>query len=159
MGFKAAVRSICIRELLMMLAACTLSLLVLATAGSSQLPGHLKALTKRQAAVPVTPGNIPGLVPGSAAAAAWWTAQIQHAGQLAHHVGKRQAAVTVTPGNIPGLVPGSPAAAAWWTAQIQHAGQLAHHVGKRQAAVPLTPGNIPGLVPGSPAAAAWWTAQ
>merc|ERR1719348_1921447 len=87
----------------------------------------LVALAAGQAAVPLTPGNIPGLVPGSPAAAAWWTAQIAHAGQLAHHVGKRQAAVPLTPGNIPGLVPGSPAAAAWWTAQI------AHHV-KRSAA-------------------------
>merc|ERR1711964_106213 len=94
----------------------------------------LVALAAGQAAVPLNPGNIPGLVPGSPAAAAWWTAQIAHAGRLAHHVGKRQAAVPLTPGNIPGLVPGSPAAAAWWTAQIAHAGQLAHHVGKRQAA-------------------------
>merc|ERR1712012_1218094 len=99
---------------------------------------------KRQAATPVTPGNIPGLVPGSAAAAQWWTAQIAHQGQLAHHVGKRQAATPVTPGNIPGLVPGSAAAAQWWTAQIAHQGQLAHHVGKSQAATPVTPGNIPG---------------
>merc|ERR1712173_584573 len=154
-----AVGRICYRELLMMLAACTFSVLVLASVGSAHQEGHLKALTKRQAAVPLTPGNIPGLVPGSPAAAAWWTAQIAHAGQLAHHVGKRQAAIPLTPGNIPGLVPGSAAAAAWWTAQIAHAGQLAHHIGKRQAAVPVTPGNIPGLVPGSPAAAAWWSAQ
>merc|ERR1712058_174656 len=114
---------------------------------------------KRQAATPVTPGNIPGLVPGSAAAAQWWTAQLIHQGQLTHHVSKRQAATLVTPGNIPGLVPGSAAAAHWWTAQIAHQGQLAHHVGKRQAATPVTPGNIPGLVPGSAAAAQWWTAQ
>merc|ERR1711955_2118 len=93
----------------------------------------LVALAAGQAAVPLTPGNIPGLVPGSPAAAAWWTAQIAHAGQLAHHVGRRQAAVPVTPGNIPGLVSGSPAAAAWWTALIAHRGQLAHHV-KRSAA-------------------------
>merc|ERR1711976_347872 len=90
---------------------------------------------KRQApaAVPVTPGNIPGLVPGSAAAAQWWTAQLIHRGQLAHHV-KREApaAVPLTPGNIPGLVPGSPAAAQWWAAQLIHRGQLAHHV-KREA--------------------------
>merc|ERR1711973_448404 len=113
---------------------------------------------KRQAADPVTPGNIPGLVPGSAAAAAWWTAMIAHQGQLAHHV-KRQAADPVTPGNIPGLVPGSLAAAQWWNALNVHRGQLAHHRGKRQAAIPLTPGNIPGLVPGAAAAAAWWNAQ
>merc|ERR1711971_437619 len=127
------VGGICYRELLVMLAAYFISLLALATVGSAHQPGHLKALTKRQAALPLTPGNIPGLVPGSPAAAAWWTAQIAHAGQLAHHVGKRQAALPLPPGNIPGLVPGSPAAAAWWTAQIAHAGQLAHHVGKRQA--------------------------
>merc|ERR1712156_583267 len=69
-----------------------------------QLAHHV---SKRQApaAVPVTPGNIPGLVPGSAAAAQWWAAQLIHRGQLAHHVSKRQApaAVPVTPGNIPGL--------------------------------------------------------
>merc|ERR1712027_102610 len=87
---------------------------------------------KRQAADPITPGNIPGLVPGSAAAAQWWTAQLIHRGQLAHHVGKRQAADPITPGNIPGLVPGSAAAAQWWAAQLIHQGQLAHHVGKRQ---------------------------
>merc|ERR1712154_12702 len=117
--------------------------------------------SKRQAAVPLTPGNIPGLVPGSAAAAAWWAAQLIHRGQLAHHVSKRQAATPLTPGNIPGLVPGSEAARQWWTAQLIHQGQLAHHVTKREApaAVPLTPGNIPGLVPGSAAAAAWWAAQ
>merc|ERR1711902_374546 len=108
---------------------------------------------KRQAATPVTPGNIPGLVPGSPAAAQWWAAIIAHQGQLAHHVSKRQAATPVTPGNIPGLVPGSAAAAQWWAAQLIHQGQLAHHVSKRQAATPVTPGNIPGLVPGSPAAA------
>merc|ERR1712033_105638 len=95
---------------------------------SSRLSHSLVALAAGQASVPLVPGNIPGLVPGSPAAAAWWTAQVAHAGQLAHHVGKRQAAVPLTPGNIPGLVPGSPAAAAWWTAQIAHAGQLAHHV-------------------------------
>merc|ERR1712152_70757 len=87
------------------------------------------------AAVPLTPGNIPGLVPGSPAAAQWWAAQLIHQGQLAHHVTKRQApaAVPLTPGNIPGLVPGSAAAAQWWTAQLIHQGQLAHHVTKRQA--------------------------
>merc|ERR1712226_255313 len=47
--------------------------------------------SKRQAANPVTPGNIPGLVPGSPAAAQWWAAIIAHQGQLAHHVSKRQA--------------------------------------------------------------------
>merc|ERR1712156_1081491 len=114
---------------------------------------------KRQAATPVTPGNIPGLVPGSPAAAQWWAALIAHQGQLAHHVSKRQAATPLTPGNIPGLVPGSAAAAQWWAAQLIHQGQLAHHVSKRQAATPVTPGNIPGLVPGSPAAAQWWAAQ
>merc|ERR1712036_89739 len=96
----------------------------------------LVALAAGQAAVPLTPGNIPGLVPGSPAAAAWWTAQIAHASQLAHHVGKRQAAVPLTPGNIPGLVPVSPAAAAWWTAQIAHRGQLAHHVKREAVEVP-----------------------
>merc|ERR1712018_1132287 len=116
---------------------------------------------KRQAAVPVTPGNIPGLVPGSLAAAQWWAAQLINQGQLAHHVTKREApaAVPLTPGNIPGLVPGSAAAAQWWAAIIAHQGQLAHHVTKRQAATPVTPGNIPGLVPGSLAAAQWWAAQ
>merc|ERR1719427_357580 len=88
----------------------------------------LAAVVAGQAANPITPGNIPGLVPGSPAAAQWWAAQ------LAHHVGKRQAALPVTPGNIPGLVPGSAAAAQWWAAQIAHQGQLAHHLGKREAA-------------------------
>merc|ERR1711981_438012 len=53
----------------------------------------LVALCAGQAAIPVTPGNIPGLVPGSPAAAQWWAAQIAHQGQLAHHIGKREAAV------------------------------------------------------------------
>merc|ERR1712223_1996548 len=118
---------------------------------------------KRQApaATPVTPGTIPGLIPGSDAAAQWWAAIIAHQGQLAHHVSKRQATIPLTPGNIPGLVPGSAAAAQWWAAQLIHQGQLAHHVSKREtpAAIPLTPGNIPGLVPGSAAAAQWWAAQ
>merc|ERR1712105_253298 len=87
----------------------------------------LVALAAGQASVPLTPGNIPGLVPGSPAAAAWWTAQIAHAGQLAHHVGKRQAAIPLTPGNIPGLVPGSEAARQWWTNQLLWAEQQAHH--------------------------------
>merc|ERR1712027_251756 len=56
---------------------------------------------KRQAADPITPGNIPGLVPGSTAAAQWWTAQLIHQGQLAHHVGKRQAADPITPRKHP----------------------------------------------------------
>merc|ERR1712002_661523 len=129
----AAVGRICYRELLMMLAACTFSVLVLASVGSAHQEGHLKALTKRQASVPLVPGNIPGLVPGSPAAAAWWTAQIAHAGQLAHHVGKRQAAVPLTPGNIPGLVSGSETARQWWTNQLLWAQQQAHHVGKREA--------------------------
>merc|ERR1712098_484449 len=106
------------------------------------------ALAAGQAAVPLTPGNIPGLVPGSPAAAAWWTARIAHAGQLAHHVGKRQAAVPLPPGNIPGLVPGSPAAAAWWTAQIAHRGQLAHHVKRSAAEYPA--GVSPAACPNYP---------
>merc|ERR1712175_17483 len=92
----------------------------------------LVALAAGQAANPVVPGNIPGLIPGSPAAVAWWQAQIAHAGVVAHHVGKRQAAVPLTPGNIPGLVPGSEAARQWWTNQLLWAEQQAHHV-KREA--------------------------
>merc|ERR1712080_233134 len=44
-----------------------------------------------QEAVPLTPGNISGLVPGSEAARQWWTAQLLWTEQQAHHVGKRQA--------------------------------------------------------------------
>ena len=91
-----------------------------------------KRSAQAPASVPVTPGNIAGLVPGSQAAAQWWAAQLIHQGQLAHHQGKRSAqapaSVPVTPGNIAGLVPGSQAAAQWWAAQLIHQGQLAHHV-------------------------------
>ena len=91
-----------------------------------------KRSAQAPASVPVTPGNIAGLVPGSQAAAQWWAAQLIHQGQLAHHQGKRSAQapalVPVTPGNIAGLVPGSQAAAQWWAAQLIHQGQLAHHV-------------------------------
>merc|ERR1711937_856797 len=92
------------------------------------------------ASVPLTPGNIAGLVPGSEAAAQWWAAQLIHRGQLAHHQGKRSAqapaSVPLTPGNIAGLVPGSQAAAQWWAAQLIHQEQLAHHQGKRSAQAP-----------------------
>merc|ERR1711890_165336 len=114
-------------------------------AHAGQLAHHVG---KRQAAVPLTPGNVPGLVPGSEAARQWWTAQIAHAGALAHHVGKRQAAVPLTPGNISGLVPGSPAAAAWWTALIAHRGQLAHHV--KRAATEWPAGVSPAACPNYP---------
>merc|ERR1712003_280119 len=58
--------------------------------------GVLAHHQKREApaAVPLTPGNIPGLVPGSAAAAQWWAAQIAHQGVLAHHQ-KREAPAAV----------------------------------------------------------------
>merc|ERR1712080_694940 len=42
------------------------------------------------AAVPVTPGNIPGLVPGSAAAAQWWNNLLIWQANQVHHV-KRDA--------------------------------------------------------------------
>ena len=45
----------------------------------------------------LTPGNVPGLVPGSAAAAAWWTGQLSHAGALAHHLGKRHVSIEGSP--------------------------------------------------------------
>ena len=107
----------------------------------------------------LTPGNVPNLVPGSPAAAAFWTARLYHAEQLAHLGENRQAATPLYPEVLPGLVPGSEASVAWWTAQTAHARQLAHHLKRRQAAYPLTPGNIPGLAPGSLAAAEWWAAQ
>merc|ERR1712025_827886 len=106
-----------------------------------------KRSAQAPASVPVTPGNIAGLVPGSQAAAQWWAAHLIHQGQLAHHQGKRSAQ----------------APAQWWAAQLIHQEQLAHHQGKRSAqapaSVPVTPGNIAGLVPGSQAAAQWWAAQ
>merc|ERR1711872_771179 len=72
---------------------------------------------KRQTALPLVPGNVPGLLPGSPAAAQWWQQQAVWQQQQANFRGKRQAALPVVPGNIPGLVPGSPAAAQWWQQQ------------------------------------------
>merc|ERR1719350_826805 len=110
----------------------------------------LAAVVAGQAANPITPGNIPGLVPGSAAAAQWWAAQIAHQGQLAHHVGKRQAALPLTPGNVPGLVPGSEAARQWWTNQlIWQQQQLA--AGRRKLSAAICPNypfcNLAPVVP------------
>merc|ERR1711936_1311068 len=156
------------RELLVMFAAYTLSVLALASVGSAQLPDHLKALCpaypncdnallaaydKIYKAGLAPAGEPQAPVPLSQAALPcpnYPFCDVNHVA-LAQR-GKRQASVPVTPGNVAGLVPGSPAAAAWWAAKIAHAGQLAHHVGKRQASVPVTPGNVAGLVPGSPAA-------
>merc|ERR1712212_1169642 len=111
----------------------------------------LVALCAGQAALPVTPGNIPGLVPGSPAAAQWWAAQIAHQGQLAHHVGKRQAALPLTPGNIPGLVPGSEAARQWWTNQlIWQQQQLAAAGRKKRQATEWPAGVSPAACPNYP---------
>ena len=48
----------------------------------------------------LTPGNVPGLVPGSAAANAWWTAQLAHVGTLAHHLGKRHVSIEGSPEQV-----------------------------------------------------------
>ena len=58
----------------------------------------------------LVPGTIPGLIPGSAAAAQWWSAQQTQ--QLAN-----TRAGVVVPGAVPGLVAGSAAAAQWWQDQ------------------------------------------
>merc|ERR1711936_532165 len=179
----------CNRELLVMFAAYTLSVLALASVGSAQLPDHLKALCPaypncdnallaaydkiyQDSLAPAGGPQAPVATSAELPCANYPFCDVNHAALAqglpcanfpncdVHHVaiaqrGKRQAATPVTPGNIPGLVPGSAAAAQWWTAQLIHQGQLAHHVSKRQAATPVTPGNIPGLVPGSQAAAQW----
>merc|ERR1711931_424543 len=93
----------------------------------------LVAFTAAQSAVPLVPGNVPGLVPGSPAADQWWQAQNIWREQQAHHIGKRQASVPLVPGNIAGLVPGSVAADQWWQAQQAWRDQQVHHLGKRQA--------------------------
>merc|ERR1711973_456350 len=97
---------------------------------------------KRQAADPVTPGNIPGLVPGSLAAAQWWNAMIAHQGQLAHHRGKRQAAIPLTPGNVPGLVPGSEAARQWWTNQLIWQQQQLAAAGRKKRSAAQYPAGV-----------------
>merc|ERR1719369_2426516 len=87
----------------------------------------------------IVPGNVPGLVPGSPAAKAFWDAQYNHAAQLSVHKAAEQAAhlhpvkrqVDLVPGTIPGLVPGSEAARQWWTNQLIWSGQHAHHLARR----------------------------
>merc|ERR1712076_271780 len=104
------------------------------------------------------PGNIPGLVPGSKAAAEWWAAQIAQQGRLAHHVGKREAEDNENETSKKEVEK--------WGGYGPHGHKkeaeestLKREVEKRQAAMAVVPGNIPGLVPGSKAAAEWWAAQ
>merc|ERR1711872_400943 len=89
------------------------------------------------AAVPTVPGNIPGLQEGTLGAAQWWSGQIAHAGQVAHHVGKRQAEIL----NIPG-------GAQFLLNQLAWQQQQANHVVKRSATLPAVPG-----------AGQWWQQQ
>merc|ERR1711872_677222 len=122
------------------------------------------------AAVPTVPGNIPGLQEGTLGAAQWWTAQIAHAGQVAHHVGKRQAEIL----NIPGGAQHLQNQIIWQQQQIN-----AHHVGKRQAEILNIPGGAQFLLnhlawqqqqanhvgkrsatlPAVPGAGQWWQQQ
>merc|ERR1711862_533094 len=81
----------------------------------------------------VVPGAVPGLIPGSAAAAKWW------ADRQAVEVAQARTGAVV-PGAVPGLVPGSAAAAQWWAAQDAQRALL----GRKKRSV--VPGTIPGLI-------------
>merc|ERR1712055_517514 len=116
----------------------------------------LISLAAGQAANPLVPGNVPGLVPGSPAANQWWTNQLVWQQQQVNARGKRQA----VPGNI-GLVPGSAAEAQWFADQLAVLQQQVVARGKREAYLPVgvVPGNVPGLAPGSPEEAQWFADQ
>merc|ERR1712098_443153 len=70
----------------------SLDLLPLLPGGLHRLPTLVSLLTMwaRGKLLSLSPGNIPGLVPGSEAARQWWTNQLLWAEQQAHHV-KREA--------------------------------------------------------------------
>jgi len=112
------------------------------------------ANVRRRRSLPV-PGTIPGLVPGSAAEAQWYAAQLIHQAQLVQ-AGRKKRSLPV-PGTIPGLVPGSAAEAQWYAAQLIHQAQNVQ-AGRKKRSLPV-PGTIPGLVPGSAAEAQWYQQQ
>merc|ERR1712012_327570 len=60
----------------------------------------LVALCAGQAAVPVTPGNIPGLVPGSEAARQWWTNQLIWQQQQLAAAGRKKRSATQYPAGV-----------------------------------------------------------
>merc|ERR1712113_1045801 len=115
-----------------------------------QLQDHLNQQVqwngRRKRSLPV-PGTTPGLVPGSAAEAQWYQAQ------LAAIAGRKKRSLPV-PGTT-GLVPGSAAEAQWYQ---QNLAQIALNNGRKKRSLPV-PGTIPGLVPGSVGEAQWYQAQ
>merc|ERR1712045_464774 len=97
------------------------------------------ANVRRRRSLPV-PGTIPGLVPGSAAEAQWYAAQLTALAAAA----SAPAGPLPVPGTS-GLAPGSAAEAQWYQQQLI-AIAAAASLGRRKRALPV-PGTIPGLVP------------
>merc|ERR1712055_496228 len=114
----------------------------------------LISLAAGQAANPLVPGNVPGLVPGSPAANQWWTNQLVWQQQQVNARGKRQA----VPGNL-GLTPAQEAQ--YFADQLQWQATWNAARGKREASLSIgvVPGNVPGLVPGSAAEQQWFADQ
>merc|ERR1712127_631025 len=92
-----------------------------------------------------------GLIPGSAAEAQWYAAQLIHSAQIAQQAGRKRRSLPVL--GTTGLVPGSAAEAQWYQQQLQAIAAA----GRKKRSLPV-PGTT-GLVPGSAAEAQWYQQQ
>merc|ERR1712055_821093 len=102
----------------------------------------LISLAAGQAANPLVPGNVPGLVPGSPAANQWWTNQLVWQQQQVNARGKRQA----VPGNL-GLTPAQEAQ--YFADQLQWQATWNAARGKREA-IEVPAGVNPAACPNYP---------